>query len=287
MTLSPAGARRGVIVTLAVLLAALAGFWLLGRVKVQGSAYRQTVRALQLTQRMGQLLHAGATAEKQSVMTESDEDSRRFAADARNATAEVAGLVAELKALDQAALGPALERFEKALADYRAADETVLGLSVENSNVKALSLAFGPGAQAADELEQALRPALDGPSDAKGRQAQRALAEVQRLRALQTQHILERTDGRMESLERRMAAADADARTALRALGREGAAALDAYERLHRLSAEISELSRRNTNLRSQELSLDRKTRVLADCDQALQALEHTLRDSMASMATR
>lgn len=280
---------RLVMVSLGVLAVILGGLWLFGRERGGQTAYRQALRSLELTQQMGDALHAAAQSERQAVMAEGDEDSRRHAQDARNATERVGGLLAELK---QAAAGGQLEpeavaRFEKAFADYLRVDEEVLGLAVQNTNLKAFALSFG---QARDELrglEAALKPALGGADAKRALLAQRALAEALRIQSLHAPHVMEKGDGGMDVLERDMAAADRAARAALAGLEPAAGAARQAYERYWGLNAEIVALSRRNTNLRSLDLSLERKTRVLAACDAALRQLEDGIRERMASRATR
>ena len=78
----------------------------------------------------------------------------------------------------------------------------------------------------------------------------------------------------MDTLEQRMSLADTEVRAALGALGTSGGQALVAYEEFHNITAEVVSLSRRNTNVRSLELSLGRKVKVLAVCDEALLALK-------------
>lgn len=282
---------RTVLATLVLLAAVLGGLWLFGRDHGGQTAYRQAVHTAQLVQQMDDALNAAAQAEKQAVMAETDEDSRRFASNARSATNTVGALLAELKRLPQQSPQQAelLSRFEAAFAEYLKADQDVLGLAVQNTNIKALGLSFGKAALALGELEQALRPLQNGASDSQARQALRVLSEALRIQALHAPHIMEKTDQRMDALEQRMAASDKAAREALAALGTQqaGVKALAIYEQYWALTAEIIGLSRQNTNVRSLALSLERKTKVLESCAQTLRALEENAREDMASKATR
>jgi hypothetical protein len=153
--------------------------------------------------------------------------------------------------------------------------------------LKALALSFGSADTTLAEMEQALKPLLVGQNDASARQAQRALAEALRIQARHAPHIMEKEDPRMDVLEKDMAASDKAVRASLAALGQPAAKALAAYERYWKLTADIVSLSRRNTNVRSLALSLERKTKVLAACDEALRVLEEHLRERMSSKATR
>lgn len=281
---------RTVLVTLALLAAILGGLWFFGHDRSEQTAFRQTLHMTQLAQQLGAALHAAAQAEKQAVMAETDDESRRYARDARSATDKVAALLAELKQLPLHAPQETelVARFEASFAEYLKADEDVLGLAVQNTNLKAFALSFGEAAATLDELEQTLRPLLNAANnDKQARQAQRALTETLRIQALHAPHILEKTDARMDALDKAMAASDTAVRAALAALGRQGAGALAVYERYWKLTGEIATLSRQNTNVRSLALSLERKTKVLAACDEVLRALEQEIRGRMTSKATR
>ena len=281
MKITEDNSARTVLLTLALLAAILGGLWFFGRDRGEQTAFRQTLHMAQLTQQLGTTLHAAAQWEKQAVMAETDDESRRFARDARSATDKVAALLAELKQLPLHAPQETelVARFEASFAEYLKADEDVLGLAVQNTNLKAFALSFGEAAAALDELEQTLRPQLSMAGDGKqARQAQRALTEALRIQALHAPHILEKTDARMDALDKAMAASDTMVRAALAALGKQGAGALAVYERYWKLTGEILALSRQNTNVRSLALSLERKTKVLAACDEALRAFDEKIR---------
>lgn len=280
---------RTVLITLALLAAILGGLWLFGRDRGERTAFRQTLHMTQLVQQLGTALHAAAQAEKQAVMAETDDESRRYAQEARSASDKVAALLDELKLLPLHAPQETepVARFEASFAEYRKVDEEVLGLAVQNTNLKAFALSFGKAAAALGDMESALRPQLDGANDKAARQAQRALSEALRIKSLHAAHIMEKTDPRMDALEKEMATADNAVRSALAALGKQGASALALYERFWMLNGEVVVLSRQNTNVRSFALSLERKTKVLAVCDEALRVIEATLRERMVSKATR
>lgn len=277
---------RIILASLTMLVLVLGSLWLFGRSHSPDTGYVQALRMTRLAHQMSEALHAAAQAEKQAVMAETDEASKDFANQAQNATSRVGELLREFKAMpkltsEESAL---IGRVETSFAEYRKVDEEVLGLAVQNTNLKALSLSFGTATSALSEMEQALTPLIAGPDAEQARQAQRALAEALRIQSLHGPHILEKTDARMDALDKDMAAADKAVRAALGRLGRNKAAsvALASYERYWALTVEIQELSRQNTNVRSLALSLDRKVKVLATCDEALQALALSLGKSAA-----
>jgi hypothetical protein len=56
---------------------------------------------------------------------------------------------------------------------------------------------------------------------------------------------------------------------------------------LQTINAEIVELSRQNSNIRSFALSLGQKRKMTAQCQDVLAALQETVRESMAYKATK
>jgi len=295
MDAAPAKKRipSGMILALAALLMAVAAatLWFTGSRQSLDKVYATTVRKAQLVADMRADLYAAAEAEKSAVLAETDQASQEYAAKARASVGKVGeGLKAFQGLTDPSSPeGGLAKRFEEAFTEYRKVDEEVLGLAVQNTNLKALALSFGTASASLSEMEQALKPLLDGPNDKQARAAQRALSEALRIQTLHAPHIMEKTDPRMDALEKDMARSDTAARTALATLGKEQAAAkaLAAYDRYWKLTAEIVVLSRQNTNVRSLALSLERKTKVLAACDEALRVLEENVRERMASKATR
>jgi hypothetical protein len=234
-----------------------------------------------------------ADASNRAVMADTDDASAQFAKEAEQATAAIerdAGALAPiLKQLGFTAETGLLETFEKRFAEYRAVDRKILDLAVENTNLKAQRLSFGDARDAAD----AMRDALDrlSPRDAAKdgwhvkALAATALASARDIEALQAPHIAEADDSSMSALEKRMAASEAAARGALRALTdlvqpssrRDLAQAGAALDRLMAVNMQIVDLSRRNSNVRSLALSLTQKRAVTAQCEESLTALRDAL----------
>ena len=290
----------GLTLALAALMLVLGGlaFWFLGRGEHLESVFVRETHKAQLVSRMRADLYAAAEAEKSAVLAETDPASIDFANRARAAADQVAAELKEFKGLTPADPEETtlLRRFEEAFAEYRKADEEVLELAVQNTNLKATALSFGPAADALAKMELALKPALDsrgkgGKSAEAALFATQALAEALRIQALHAPHIAERTEARMDELEKRMAQADKAVRaglSALAAVAGQGtvAPALAAYEEFQKTTAEVVRLSRLNTNVRSLDLSLGRKVKVLAVCDEVLQALKEHV-GGVAAKGTR
>lgn len=250
-------------------------------------------------ERMSNALGIASEAEKSAVLAVTDEDSKRFADEARAATADVergrqdlAALLAEGGTADER---EALARFSESFADLRRIDDGLLGLAVRNTNLKATALAFGPAADAIGEMTAALdrivaanTVSADGASAAL--LARRAEVGVLRLQTLLAPHIAEESDAKMEELERRMAGEDAEVRKGLdglAALPETGtsadlAAAVAGYARFGDVRKQILSLSRENTNVRSLSISLDQKQRTMRLCREALSALRQAVEDEPA-----
>jgi len=254
--------------------------------------FGRNIQKARLVGRMRVNLYAVAEAEKSAVLAETDEASQEYARLSRLSAEKVAAALAECKGLVSRPSPDAdlLRRFEEAFAGFRKVNEEVLGLAVQNTNLKAQALSFEQSSAALARMEQALSPYLEGlrGTPKAGRVAARALAEALRIQALQAPHIMEKTEARMAELEARMADADRLARASLSYLGnilggRDAAVpALAAYEDFHKVTVEVVRLSRENTNVRSLVLTLDRRTKALALCDEALHALEEKIHADMA-----
>jgi hypothetical protein len=234
-----------------------------------------------------------ADASNRAVMADTDAASVEFAREAETAKQNVQKdietlrpLLGELKFTDESQL---LQQFVDRYAKYTALDQTILELAVENTNLKAQRLSFGPGQAAADSFEAALHGIQPGSAkdewQIKSLVAD-AIASVREIQVLQAPHIADPDDSAMTRIEQRMASSEAAARGALKGLAplvqpasREklsaASAALDSFMAIN---AQLTSLSRRNTNVRSLALSLNQKPALTAACEKTL----HDLRDALA-----
>ncbi len=239
-----------------------------------------------------QFTKAGDAANR-AVMADTDESSVAFARETEQATQTVQK--------DTDALGPILmglgysnethllEEFGRRFAEYRALDRGILDLAVENTNLKAARLFFGPAQEAAD----AFRDSLDAvaPSDPVKDAwrvkalAATAVANVREIQVLQAPHIAESDEAAMARMEKRMVSSEAAARNALEMLASlvppasrpQLSAATAALDRFMGLNSQLITLSRRNTNVRSLALSLGKKRMLTAACEDSLRALQDAL----------
>ena len=232
-------------------------------------------------------------ASNRAVMADTDEASVAFAREAEQATQavekDVGGLGPILSGLGYSTETGLLEEFKSRFAEYSVLDKNILELAVENTNLKAQRLSFGPAQEAADAFRDSLAAIAPG-NPAKDAWRVKALvataiAALREIQVLQAPHIAEADEAAMTRMETRMAAEEATARSALATLGTmtEPAsrpkldAATAALDRFKDLNAQIIALSRRNTNVRSLALALGQKRTLTAACEERLHALQDAL----------
>ncbi len=171
-------------------------------------------------------------------------------------------------------------------------------LAVENTNLKAQRLSFGPARQAADGLRDSLGaiPSNVPPNDScrvEGLVAKAILA-VREMQVIQARHIAESDDAAMTRMEKEMADLGGVARDAIKALADIVPpsarplvdTALLGLDQFNDISGQIVALSRRNSNVRSLDLSLRQKPPLTASCEGSLRSLQDALA-AEGSKATR
>jgi hypothetical protein len=276
-----------------VCFAAIAAGAAAGCINGSSAVLTQQVEARRLASDLRVQFSKAADASNRAVMADTDEASSAAAREAGQATQaverDVEALQGILEALTYRDELRQLETFKARFAENRKLDGDILPLAVENTNIKAQRLSFGPARDAATAFRQSL--------DAAGRAiaskntccvealVAKATAAVLEVQVLQARHIAESDEGAMSRMEMEMAASVAAARKALESLNRllpptagpQLAAAATALDRFNAINADLVTLSRRNSNLRSLALSLGRKRTVTAECDDSLHALEDAL----------
>jgi hypothetical protein len=293
----------GIAIALALILFFLVTFFLRHKDATWlQSAFERSVKKLQLIQTMSRDLLTSAEAEKSAVMADTDEASQAFAEQSIEAAHNVEKARRELEPLlgDNSKQAQLFREFSQCWEQLQAIDQEVLSLAVQNTNLKALRLSFVPAAEAMRHMENALSQLMDGVSSSPDavkiiRFASRAVTSTLNLYALQAPHIAESTATRMEEIEVVMRSLDAqvtDALQSLQALVDEPGksflnAAWASYKDFQTINAEIVELSRQNSNVRSFALSLGQKRKMTAQCQDRLAALQETVRESMSYKATR
>jgi hypothetical protein len=266
------------------------------------SAFESSVKKTQILQTMSRDLLASAEAEKSAVMADTDEASQAFAEQSIQATHNVETARRELEPLlggnrQEAHL---LREFSSCWDKLQEIDREVLSLAVKNTNLKALRLSFVPAAEAMRRMDKALNQLMDMVSSSPDvvsitRLASQAVIGALNIYTLQAPHIAESTATRMEEMEVVMTRLDAQVTDALNSLqGRvdePGKPFLDAawasYKDFQNINAEIVNLSRQNSNIRSSAISLGQKRKTAAQCQDLLAALQETVQKSMTYKVTR
>jgi hypothetical protein len=231
-------------------------------------------------------------AANRAVMADTDEASKEFAKESRASTAavqkDVGALRSTLQALGYGPEDKILTEFANNFAEYQRLDENVLGLAVENTNLKAQRLAFGPAQDAANAFRDALHALMPAnPAEARHVEAIAATAvlTVREIQVLQAPHIADADEAVMTRMEQQMSTSQTAARKALDSLRPivsessrpQLAAAASALNQFLDLNTQIIALSRRNTNVRSLMLSLDEKRKTTLACQDNLRALQAAL----------
>jgi hypothetical protein len=248
--------------------------------------------------RVGEMRLALATAseaELSAVMATTDEESQAYADQARAAVAQVEqGRVALADLLRRGgARGEqdSLAVFTAAFDDFRRIDRELLDLAVRNTNLKAYGLAFGAAADQIERMDAALsRIEAENAASAHAVEVMQLAGDARiaalRIATLLAPHIGEESGPKMDELEARMAREDRTVRANLARLasvpgaaaGGRLAIAEASYARFGEIRAQILQLSRENTNVRSLTLSLTERRTVLLKCQDALAALERAIR---------
>lgn len=226
-------------------------------------------------------------------MADTDENSVAFAREAGQATEavqrDIDALGPILQGLSYSNETRLLKEFVSRFANYRALDRRILDLAVENTNLKAQRLSFGPAQEAADAFRDALEAAVPSVPANETWHAEAlvatAVARVREIQVLQAPHIADADEAVMTHMEQRMATSEAAARNTFETLTRlvqpasrpRLAAAAAALDRFMNVNAQIIALSRRNTNVRSLALSLDEKRTITVSCEDSLRALQDAL----------
>ena len=241
-------------------------------------------------------LASESEAEKSAVLAITDEDSQRFADQARAATAGVERDRQEIGAL-LAGSGSQRERdllaqFTNAFGDLRRVDEEILGLAVKNTNLKAYSLLFGAAASTLAEMDAALAHVITMRADSPSAKRFMPMAFGARLGVLRIQtllapHIAEENDEKMDRMEAAMGKEAVEVRKDLDGLAASAKPEGDAdvatasaqFGRYEEIKAQILALSRANTNVRSLGLSLNQKRKAMALCLDTLNALKVAILD--------
>jgi hypothetical protein len=237
--------------------------------------------------------------EKSAVMADTDEASISFAEESLRAAEavelnlrELAGLIEKYPSGKEEDL---IAEFGTCWAEFRSIDRQVLDFAVQNTNLKAARLSFGAGYAAMRQFEFELsRLVRDTPGGPICRLVNDAQTAALRINVLHAPHIASPDDEEMDGIEKVIRENDAVVKRSLGEirplLPSEKKATLQlaaaAYEAFMEITARVLELSRQNTNIKSFDLSLNRKRKITSQCDEILTSLQDAVK-SRSFKATR
>ena len=256
--------------------------------------YKNIAEKKELVAQMRIHLLQSVEMEKNAVMALTDEESQQFAGQSLLASATVDQNLKLLRSRIET--GPLQEEkkligeFDNCWTEFRKLDQIILALAVQNTNLHAASLSREKGGAAMQRFEQALEVLIQlyagTPNEGRfGRLVYRAMTAGFKMYNLHSPHIAEASDEKMDQIEVQMQAEKNEAAKSLNELaGIAGEEERDtvvqakaAFADFVEVTAEVIKLSRQNSNIKSLELSLGKKRKLTAQCDEILAAFQETV----------
>ena len=261
-----------------------------------GDTYLNIVKKREVLSQMRINLLESVEMEKNAVMAQTDEESQVFADKSLAASAAVEQDLKQLNSLIDAA--PMQDErnlvieFNNCWTELRKVDQVILKLAVQNTNLKAASLSRGEGAEAMRRFEHALEDVMRSylGTQNEGRVARllcHAMTSALKIYNLHSFHIPEASDEKMDQIEKQMKAEENETSKSLNELTgivaekRRQALlqAKTAFSEFMEVTAKVIQLSRQNSNVKSLELSLGRKRKLAAQCDEILVTFQETVQN--------
>lgn len=231
-----------------------------------------------------------AEAEKDAIIADTDEESQAFALQSREAVAAVDESRARLGTLSQSANLPEEQRlvleFDACWGEFKELNHTLLDYAVQNTNLKATRLSTTAGRDALRRFQTNLAVLIE--LSARGRSGQtiaqaafNALSAAFEIYFLEAPHIIASSDEKMDEIESAMSGGHLLVNNSLlkirELLGSTDPAPLEAamtaFTDFLAVNEEVVRLSRRNTNIKSMELSRDPRRKNTARCEDVLNSL--------------
>lgn len=258
--------------------------------------YLNIVKKTEILSQMRIDLHKSIEMEKNAVMAQTDVESQELADQSLAASAAIEKNFKLLRALIDATSLQDEEKFalefNTCWTEFRKLDQVILDLAVQNTNLKATDLSHAKGAEAMRRFESSLEDVLrlNPGIPNQGRVAiplWRATAAGLHIFNLHSSHIAEINDEKMSQIETEMQAEGEKVSKYLDELsgivGKESqdtvVQAKSAFSEFMAVTANVIKLSRQNSNIKSLELSLGRKRKVAAQCEEILAAFQETVHD--------
>ena len=266
---------------------------------VLGILYQGTSLApLAITQKLETLaalrvnLIKSVESEKRAVMADTDEASIAYAEESRQASDAAEAAREQLAELIRLHPSPdeenLLREFDIDWEQLRKLDQQILELAVQNTNLKAARISFGPARETLHRFQAAVAELAGGNDDIRVlRLASEALVAILTIQTLHAPHIASPDDGEMSGIERIIQEKEAVIRRCLDRLApaimpaiKPGTLlrAAEAFGEYAELTRTVIELSRQNTNVTSFEISMSRKLKMTAQCELTLGKLQEAIK---------
>jgi hypothetical protein len=262
-------------------------------------------KRIELAGQMRLALALASEAGNSAVMATTDRDSHNFADQARAATKTVERDLRELTELLHKGGAKNEEEllagFSQTFTDLQRIDKDLLNLAVQNTNLKAYRLAFGPAEDVLKEMDSLLlHIAEKAAGSSKSSCPVRQLADEIRIGALRIQtmlppHIAEESSQKMDKLEALIANEDRNIRKNLEDLtgllkssgdSSDVEAITARYARFREIKAQIIKLSRENTNVRSLSIALNEKRKIMLAGQDTLASLVQAIQQEPVAGVT-
>jgi hypothetical protein len=300
------GRRIALALIFTILLSVLVFFFsrLLGPDARYETVISNTRKVIEIVSRMRINLIKSTDLEKGAVMANTDEESQDLADQSRKSADAVERDYHELTGLIDAAKidkeMKLLKEFSDIWNNIKLIDRELLSLAVENTNIKAENLSFTAAAPVITNFERLLFKLIDIPkSDGEriqmAKSAYQAATAAMTIYSLEAPHIKEAEDEKMDELEKLMGMNEKQVRDALQNFShitdQRGKLIFNevllAFSKFMEVHKEVVRLSRMNTNIKSLQLSLGRKRKVAAQCEEILNSLQDTVQNGRSFKATR
>ncbi len=314
------GTKIGLVIAVMAATAvviAVVGYYQLGAVTARlRHMVEVTAKEADLCSRVRLEMQAALRYERAAILSLEDDESRRFADQAEQASRQTSQLLPRLAALidaqavaeDRQALDEATRQWDVFLGRQK----EVLELARKNTTVKSEGIAYGKLFDKVSAAEEAMDSLLSvaeresaealaakdaakvAAAEKRGRQAQRALALLLDFNRHLDKHIATHTDKEMALLDARLEALsrDLDARLAALAGGADDKAraaaerAIADFNEVKSLAAQVQKLSHEDSNYKSIKLTLGPSHLAIQGCLDALGKLNDNLKANLAADMT-
>lgn len=258
--------------------------------------YLNVRKKVEILSQMRINLHKSVEMEKSAVMALTDEESQDYASQSLASSEAVEQDLTQIQSLIDATNlqdeNKFVGEFKNCWVEFRKLDQVILDLAVQNTNLKAAFLSRGKGAETMQRFEQALKDLIRLSSqtpreDRTARIAWHAIAACGKILNMHNSHIAEMTDEKMDQIDIEIKMAEKEVLLSLEELlgfiDKENQQTLlqakMAFSEFMEVTTQVQDLSRKNSNVKSLELSIGNKRKISAQCAEVLAAFQNAVKN--------